>query len=392
MVALTHKIELDPTCKQKTYFGKGCGVARFTWNWALAKWEEEFKAGKKPNALSLKKAFNSQKSSDFPWVYEVTKYASQQPFIHLQRAFQNFFAKRAKYPKFKKKGIRDSFYIGGDQLTIQENKVKIPLLGWVRLRESLRFEGKINGATISCSAGRWFISVSVETDHHFAQCKNQARVGIDLGVKALATLSNGISYSNKTPLQKRLKQLKRLQKKLSRCQKQSENRSKIKKKLGRLHYKVACNRSDILHKLTTDLTRNYQYIVIEDLDISSMVKNRRLSRSIADCGFYEFRRQLSYKAKLRGNTIFVADKWFASSKKCSGCGQNKESLTLSERVYHCTHCDLEMDRDDNASRCLEQLIDTASSAGIDVCGQDGSVIMLKPLSQPAWLKQKLSRV
>lgn len=314
MVALTHKIELDPTCKQKTYFGKGCGVARFTWNWGLAKWEEEFKAGKKPNALSLKKAFNSQKSSHFPWVYEVTKYASQQPFIHLQRAFQNFFAKRAKYPKFKKKGIRDSFYIGGDQLTIQENTVKIPLLGWVRLRESLRFEGKINGATISCSAGRWFISVSVETDHRLVQCENQARVGVDLGVKALATLSNGISYSNKTALQKRLKQLKRLQKRLSRSQKQSENRSKIKKKLGRLHYKVACNRSDILHKLTTDLTRNYGYIVIEDLDISSMVKNRRLSRSIADCGFYEFRRQLSYKAKLRGNTIFVADKWFASSK------------------------------------------------------------------------------
>ena len=117
-VTLSHKIRLDPTFKQQNYFSKACGVARFTWNWALAKWDEQYLANEKPNALALKKEFNGLKNSDFPWVYEVTKYASQQPFIHLQRAFQAFFAKRTKYPKYKKKGIHDSFYIGGDQVRL----------------------------------------------------------------------------------------------------------------------------------------------------------------------------------------------------------------------------------------------------------------------------------
>src|ERR1700684_3858831 len=163
-VKLTHKIRLDPTCEQEEYFRKACGIARFAWNWGLAKWEKNYKEGKKTNALELKKEFNKQKEIEFPWVYEVTKYACQQPFIHLQRAFQGFFIKRTKYPKYKKKGIHDSFYIGGDQLKVLEKKVKIPNLGWVRLREFLRFEGKINGATISRSADYWDISISVETN------------------------------------------------------------------------------------------------------------------------------------------------------------------------------------------------------------------------------------
>src|SRR6478672_7856425 len=149
MIALSHKIELDVTFKQKTYFCKACGVARFAWNWGLAKWKEKFEAKQKTSAFELKKEFNALKNEKFPWVYEVTKYACQQPFIHLQKAFQGFFNKIARYPQFKKKGIHDSFYIGGDQLKIDSKKVKIPNLGWVRLREHLRFKGKINGATVS---------------------------------------------------------------------------------------------------------------------------------------------------------------------------------------------------------------------------------------------------
>ena len=142
-VTLSHKILLDCTMAQESYFRKACGVARFTWNWALGIWQELYELGIKPNALELKKAFNSLKQELCPWVYEVTKYASQQPFIHLKKAFSAFFQKQAKYPQFKKKGVRDSFYIGGDQLQIKERKVKIPLLGWVRTRESLRFIGKV---------------------------------------------------------------------------------------------------------------------------------------------------------------------------------------------------------------------------------------------------------
>lgn len=388
----THKIRLDPTCKQEIYFRKACGVARFTWNWALAKWEEKYKTGEKPNGLALKKEFNALKNEKFPWVYEVTKYASQQPFIHLQKGFQGFFAKRTKYPKYKKKGRHDSFYIGGDQVQIKEKQVKIPNLGWVRLREFLRFEGKITGVTISRSANYWFISVSVETSLLPKQCENQATIGVDLGVKTLATLSNGQTISSNNPLKKKLKRLRRFQRSLSRCAKGSKNRARVKQNIAKLHYKVACSRNDKIHKLTTTLTERYHHIVIEDLDISEMVKNKTLARSILDGGFYEFRRQLSYKAELRGNKIFIADKWYASSKKCSSCGHYKEKLSLSEREYKCTHCELSIDRDLNAAKCLAQLINTVSSTEINACGQDGSVIMLKAQLQPAWLKQELSPV
>lgn len=159
------------------------------------------------------------------------------------------------------------------------------------------------------------------------------------------------------------------------------NNSSLRRSTPRQHYKVT--RNDQLHKLITQLTCNYRHI--EDLDISA--KNKRLSRQ--DGGWYEFRRQLTYRATLRGNKIFIADRWFASSKRCSRCNQTKKEMLLSERVYH---CDLEMDRDLNASQNLANLINTASSAGINACGQDGSVIMLQTLLQPAWQKQELSPV
>jgi len=375
----THKIQLDPTCKQRVYFSKACGVARFTWNWALAKWEEAYEAGKKVTAFDLKKEFNLLKKQEFPWVYEVTKYASQQPFIHLQRAFQGFFSRRTKYPKRKKKWVHDSFYIGGDQVRIVGKYVKIPNLGWVRLRESLRFEGKISGITISRKADRWFVSVHVETSQLPKPCENQAVIGIDLGIKTFATLSNGQTITSNQPLKQKLKKLRRLQKKLSRREKCSKNRIKAKIEVAKMHFKVANARSDFLHKTTTALVEAYKHIVIEDLDISEMLQHKKMSRAIADCGLHEFRRQLSYKAALRGNRIFVADKWYASSKRCSGCGHCKSELLLSERTYTCMECGL-------------QLLSTVSSTGIDACGQDGSVVMLKTSPQPAWLKQELSPV
>jgi putative transposase len=391
-VNLTHKIRLDPTCKQHVYFRKACGIARFAWNWALAKWEEKYKNGEKVNALTLKKEFNALKAKEFSWVYEVTKYACQQPFIHLQKSFQAFFSKRTKHPKYKKKGIHDSFYIGGDQLKIIGKRVKIPNLGWVRLKESLRFEGKLNGATISRSAGYWFISITIETEQRPAPCESQASVGVDLGVKTLATLSDGSTFSSNQTLKNNLARLRRFQRQLARTKTGSKNRIKVKQRIAKLHYKIACSRNDTLHKLTTHVTQNFRHIVIEDLDISSMLKNKKLSRSISNGSWYEFRRQIIYKATLRKNKIFVADKWFASSKKCSCCGNYKENLPLSERMYHCHQCKAEIDRDLNAAVCLKNLINTVSSTEIDACGQNGSVILLKTVLQPVWMNQELSPV
>src|SRR5262249_23707769 len=277
--------------------------------------------------------------------YEVTKYACQQPFIYLQRAFQSFFNKKAKYPKYKKKGIHDSFYIGGDQVKIIGKKVRIPNLGWVRLRESLRFEGRINGVTISRVADKWFISVSIETSHQPTKCESQAQVGVDLGIKSLATFSDGKQFPSHQPLKNQLVKMRRMQRELSRRKKGSRNRCKTKKQIAKLHYQITCRRQDVLHKLTTILTKNYRDIVLEDLDISEMVKHKHLSRSIMDCGLFEFRRQLIYKSQLRGNKVFIADKWYASSKRCSNCGHYKQELSLAERIYKCNNCNLEMDRD-----------------------------------------------
>jgi putative transposase len=238
----------------------------------------------------------------------------------------------------------------------------------------------------------WFISVNVKSNHKLTPCENQACVGVDLGIKTLATFSNGKFIPNPKTLHKKLSKLKRLQRQLNRRKKGSNNREKTKKRIAEEHYKVSCTRNDILHKLTSELIANYQNIVIEDLDVSHLMKQKRLSRSIMDCGWYELRRQLTYKANLKGNRIFVADKYYASSKRCSACGHVKEKLLLSERTYKCSQCYLEIDRDLNAFICLEQLLNTVSSTEINACGQDGSVIMLKTCAQPAWQKQELSPV
>ncbi len=155
VTTLAHKIRLRPNREQEAYFRRACGVSRFTWNWALEEWKRQYERGDKPNALELKKRFNAIKRKEFPWTYEVTKYASQQPFIHLQSAFQRFFEKQSRYPRYKRKGVRDSFYIGGDHLQVEGKRIRIPKLGWVRVRESLRFSGRIVSATVSRSADHW---------------------------------------------------------------------------------------------------------------------------------------------------------------------------------------------------------------------------------------------
>lgn len=366
MNTLTHKIQLGPTYKQMRYFRQACGVSRFTWNWALAEWKKQYEAGKKPTGLSLKREFNAIKPIEFPWMYEVTKYASQQPFIFLQSAFRAFFQKRAKYPQFKKKGIHESFYIGNDHIKIEGKRIHMPKLGWVKMREELRFSGKVISATISEVAERWFVSLNVGLyqEPHF--CESQAVVGVDLGVSRLATLSNGEKIEGSKPLKERLNKLKRLQRQMSRKQKGSNNRDKARKRVAKLHYRISCIRQDTLHKLTSYLSNKFAAIAIEDLNIKGMMSNHTLARSIADMGFYEFRRQIEYKAQLRSNHIKVVDRWFPSSKRCSRCHAINDSITLNDRIFKCSQCGLEMDREFNAAVNLES---TVSSTGYQACGE-----------------------
>src|SRR5574343_611958 len=180
---IAHKIELKPNNNQKTYLLKACGTSRFVWNWAINEWEKQYLEGKKPSGMGLKKEFNAIKKKDFPWTKEVTKYAAQQPFLDLQDAYKRFWKKLSMKPKFKKKGkCKDSFYVGGDHLKIKGKRIWIPNLGFVRMREKLRFEGKINSAVFSRTADRWFASIQVDTSSKFTKSESDKSIGVDLGI------------------------------------------------------------------------------------------------------------------------------------------------------------------------------------------------------------------
>lgn len=394
---VAHKIALDPNDKQATYFAKCAGVARFAYNWALAEWKRQYEAWKqddslpKPSQAALRRQLNAIKREQFPWMLEVTKCAPQMAIIQLGQAFQNFFAGRARYPQFRKKGVHDRFTLTNDQFSIDGCRIRIPNLGWVRMREPLRFNGKILSATISRVADRWFVSITVDVpdQSHLPKAENQGVVGVDLGVSALATLSTGETITGPKPHKALLTRLQRLSRSLSRKQKGSTNRKKAKAKLARLHARIANIRQDALHKLTTDLTRRFHTIGIEDLNVRGMVRNRHLARSIADMGFFEFRRQLEYKAAMRGGQVVIADRWFPSSKICSCCGHKQEELPLSVRRWSCSICGVEHDRDLNAAINLKNY---AASSTVSACGGEGAGLGGDAKAKPAPMKQEVSFV
>ena len=238
-ISLAHKIELKPNNIQKGYFARACGTARFVWNWGLSEWKRQYEEGLKPSGLGLKKEFNAIKKEEFPWVFDVLRDANSQPFNNLQKAFTSFFKGTSKYPTFKKKGIGDSFYIANDQFKIEKDRIHIPKLGWVRLKESFCHFGKIMNATVSRTTDKWFVSIGVKMDLTPATCENQAIVGVDLGVKNLATLSSGEMMEGPKPYRKLKKKLRRLQQAFSRKEKGSKNREKLKRKISRLHYRIS---------------------------------------------------------------------------------------------------------------------------------------------------------
>lgn len=340
-----HKIKLEPNNLQATYFKKACGVKRFTYNWGLAEWKRQYSVGLKPSAFQLKKEFNALKRDQFPFVTEVTKCAAECAFANLDRAFKNFFKKRAKYPKFKKKGIKDSFYIDNTKFSVEGKTVRIPKLGHVKIAEPLRFKGKIQSATVSCTAGKWFISISVEIEDEIRENQSISAVGIDLGITKLATLSDGTTFENPKTTKKFAKRLRRLNKSLARKKKGSENWKKAKSKLSLAHYKLSCERADFIHKLTSVVTKTYSDVCLEDLNVAGMLKNRKLAKAVSDASFREIRRQLEYKAE----RLHVIDRFFPSTKLCMSCGTLHE-MPLSQRVFKCDCGVGPLDRDLHAAQ------------------------------------------
>ena len=376
---LVHKIELKPNNVQATYFAKACGVARFAYNWALGEWQRNYQNKERVSEVSLRRQLNGIKEAQFPWMGEVTKVAPQQAIKNLGKAFSRFFKKQGKYPRFKKKGLHDSFRAdngppraGRDAVLIQDNKIKLPRIGFVRLKEALRFRGQIMSVTISRQATKWYAAISVETNKLPHKRKNHGLVGVDLGIKALATLSNGVKIAGPKAHTALLAKLRRLSQRVSSKIAKSKNQTKAKTKLAKIHAKIGNIRKDALHKLTTELVLNYTTIGIEDLHVKGMAANKKLARHIMDQSFYEFRRQLEYKARWYKSAIIVANRFFPSSKKCCVCKTVNSNLTLQDRDWTCECCGTHHDRDLNAARNLAAFADTVSSTGIYASGVGGS--------------------
>ncbi len=398
MILRAFKVQLDVNNKQQTLLLQHIGCARWAFNWALAKKKEAFdKKEKIPNAIELHRELNKLKQSDVPWMYNSSKTSPQNALRDCDKAFKNFFDRCKKkvkgkkgFPKFKsKKNEKQSFRLDG-AISIESGYVKLPRIGKLKLTEKdyIPTDCKILSATVSKRAGKWFVSIQVESpDRGQSKAKNDA-IGVDLGIKTLATCSDGTIYENPKALKKNLTKLKRKQKQLSRKKKGSKNYGKAKQKLAKLHYRISNIRKDTLHKITSKIVNENQVVVLEDLRVSSLMKNHCLAQAISDVGLYEFRRQVEYKAKWNNREVVFADTFFASSKLCSCCGWKNENLTLTDRVFECKMCDNKTDRDFNAALNLKQIY-TGSSSGIQACGDGSSkkAISLSPSAKQEFNKK-----
>jgi IS605 OrfB family transposase len=349
-----HKIRLHPTSEQANYFARAAGTSRFVWNWALAEWNRQYEAGEKPTAFKLKKQFNEIRREQFPWTWEVTKNASDQPLLDLGKAFTAFFEGKARRPRFKsKKRSKPSFYLANDQFELGDHRIWVPKLGWVNMAENLRFQGKVTGARITKTADWWFVSLTVEIPDVLPE-KRQAAVGIDVGLNRLVTLSTGEGYENQAFLKTTLKKLRQANKRLHRRKLGAANREKARRQVARLHYRITCMRDDVLHKLTTRLAECYGIIGIEDLNLHGLLKNRRLARSFSDAALGKLLSLLSSKVEQRGGQVQKVGRFFPSSKTCHACGWKWEEMQLSDRMFlcqnpTCAYHQFEQDRDYNAS-------------------------------------------
>jgi putative transposase len=361
-----YKTQIKPNNTQKTDLMKSLGAARFAYNWALNIKKEAFdKKEKIPNAIELHRELNKLKKTDIPWMYNSSKSSPQNALRDCDRSFQNFFTRCKKkvrgkkgFPKFKsKKNDKQSFRLDG-AISVESGYIKLPRIGKLKLAEKnyIPTDCKILSATVSKKAGRWFVSVQVETsDREPTNAINEV-MGIDLGIKILATCSDGTTYENPKALKKNLQKLKRKQRQLSKKKKGSKNYGKAKQKLAKLHNRISNIRKDCLHKITTNIIQKNNVIVLEDLKVSNMMKNHCLAQAISDVGLHEFRRQIEYKAKWSNRKVIFADTFFPSSKLCSCCGWKNNDLTLTDRIFECKVCDNKMDRDFNASQNLKKFI------------------------------------
>ena len=376
----SYKTEINPTLEQKQIINRTIGVCRYVYNFYLAHNREIYEVEKRfISGMEFSKWLNNEfipNNSDFRWIKEVSSKSVKQSIMNAERAFKNFFKGKSYFPKFKKKAKSDvkMYFVKTDaKIVIQceRHRIKIPTLGWVRLKEKGYIPTNpntyiIKSGAISCKAGRYYVSVLVEEQASQKPRLNEFGVGIDLGIKDFAICSNGRTYKNinkSSQIRKLEKKLRREQRSLSRKYENykklnknlkgeatRQNIQKQKLKVQKLHQKLDNIRTDYINKVISELVKTKpMWITIEDLNVSGMMKNRHLSKAIAQQKFFGFRTKLLAKCNEHGIELRVVDRFYPSSKTCHCCGSIKSDLKLSDRIYHCNECGYTEDRDYNAS-------------------------------------------
>ena len=349
-----YRFRCYPSPEQEVILARTFGCARFAYNHMLRlRTDAWFKEQKRIDYHATSAALTAlKKQPEFVWLNEVSSVPVQQALRHLQTAFANFFAKRAKYPAFKRKdGTQSAEYTTSafkwDGKTLKLAKMDTPLD--VRFSRTIPRAAKVTTVTVSKdAAGRYFVSMLCD-DTVQSRAEVAGKVGIDLGLTHFAILSTGEKVAAPNTFRKHEAKLAKLQRRLAKKQKGSARRAKAKRKVARLHAKVADARRDFLHKLSTRLINENQVIAIESLAVSNMQKNRCLAKSISDASWSEFVRQLEYKAQWYGRTLIGIDRWYPSSKRCSDCGHTVSKLPLNVREWTCPECGTHHDRDVNAA-------------------------------------------
>lgn len=362
------KIRLIPTQEQEELMLKSVGVARFTYNWGLSKWEEMHKKGLKPSKAKIKKEFNNsvKKADEFKWLYEVSGQITSQAFADLEVAYKNFFNKISEKPKFKtKKKSKKSFYVRYDAIKFKNNKVNIEKIGKVKYSSNYKIPqlDKYFNPRCCFDGKYWYLTIGFEHGESKVRVNNDLSIGIDLGIKELAyvnCLEKPIKNINKSMKVRKLKKkLKRMQRQVSRKYEMNKSSNKfvktnniikLEKQIKLIHRKLAHIRTNHIHQATSMIVNLNPYrVVLEDLNVSGMMKNRHLSKAISEQKLSDFIRQMKYKCEFKGIEFVQANRFYPSSKTCSCCGSIKKDLKLKDRIYKCDKCSLVIDRDKNAS-------------------------------------------
>ncbi|MGL4453246.1 MAG: RNA-guided endonuclease InsQ/TnpB family protein [Sarcina sp.] len=360
------KIRLFPTKEQEILMFKTIGCCRFTYNWALNRCNELYNQGIKYSISDIRKDFTKlKKEADYIWLNKVSNTSMVEAMRNLDRAFKDFFKKKSNYPIFKsRKKSRQSFYVRYDALAFEKNLCNIQKIGKVRFKTNYKIPTcSYSNPYCSYDGLYWYLSFGVEQNENQVELNKDLSIGIDLGIKDLAIVSHidkPIKNINKTKKVKSLKKrLRRLQRQVSRKYEvnkvgakyyKTQNIIKLERKIKLIHRKLANIRNNHLHQATNKVVKLRPYrVVVENLNVKGMMKNKHLAKAIAEQKFYEFIRQMEYKCKFNGIEFIKADSWYPSSKNCSACGNYKQDLKLKDRVYKCNCCGFICDRDKNAS-------------------------------------------